>query len=227
MEVLCEIFDREDVGPNSALRIVTTKFIEFFQEGRGPGKRRGLLSQYLVNERDRDRPFAHSRGDTLHIPTAHVSRSKNTWQRCFEEVWPAAERPVRVDQIFRRQIGTGFDEAFVVERDAVVEPICIRVGSSHDEYVRNALVLGFACLIVPPRHSFQVVAALNINKLCMCEQRDVGCFFDPADQVFRHRVSQARAPDNEINALRALGEKYSGLSCGISTADHTYVFATA
>src|SRR5690348_1311732 len=121
-------------------------------------------------ERNRDGSFAHCRGDTLYIPAAHVSRSKNTGQRCFEEIWPAAERPVRVLQIFSRQIRAGLDEALAIERDTAVEPFCVRIGSGHDEDVRNALVFGFTGLVVSPRNSLQVFAALELNKLSMCEQ---------------------------------------------------------
>jgi len=118
---------------------------------------------------------------------------------------------MRVLQIFQLQIRTGLDEALVIERDAAVEPICIRVGSGHDEDVRNALVFGFTGLIIPPRDSLQVFAALKLNKLSLCEQGDVGCFFDPANHVFRHRVGQARALDEDIDVFCALGEKYRRL----------------
>jgi len=77
---------------------------------------------------------------------------------------------VRVLQIFHRQIRASLDEAVAIERDAAVEPICIRVSSSHDEHVRNALVLGSAGLVISPRDSLQVFAALELNKLSMCEQ---------------------------------------------------------
>src|ERR1700732_5314412 len=69
-------------------------------------------------ERNRDRSFANSRGNTLYIAAVHISDSKNPRQCCFQQVWPAAEGPVRVVQFLRRQIGTGLDEAFAVEHDA-------------------------------------------------------------------------------------------------------------
>ena len=126
--------------------------------------RLALFLQHLMYEGNRDRSFSDSRGDTLHITAAHVSGSKNTRKRCFQQVWSAAERPVRVVQILRRQIGAGLDEAFAIERDAAAEPICIRVRSGHNEHVPNALVLGFTGLVVSPRDSFQVVTAFEINR---------------------------------------------------------------
>src|SRR5579863_1541051 len=180
-----------------------------------------------MHERNRDRSFANSRGDTLYIAAAHISDSKNARQCCFQQVWPAAEKPVRVVQFLRAQIGAGLDEAFAIEHDAAAEPVCIRVRSSHDKYVSNALVLGFAGLIVSPRDSFQVAVAFEIDKLCMCEQGDIGGLFDTTDQVFRHRFRQAGVSDEHVNVVCALGEKYSRLSSGISAADHDYVFAAA
>src|SRR5579862_5240636 len=106
-------------------------------------------------ERNRDRSFAYGRGDTLYIAAAHISSGKNARQCCLQQVWSAAERPVRVLQFLRRQIGAGLDEAFAIEQDAAAEPVCIWVGSSHDKYVGYALILGFTGLIVSPGDSFQ------------------------------------------------------------------------
>ena len=92
-----------------------------------------------MHERNRDRCFFNSRGNTLYIAAVHISDSKNPRQCCFQQVWPAAERPVRVAQFLRRQIGTGLDEAFAVEHDAAAQSVCIRVGSGHDKHVKHSL----------------------------------------------------------------------------------------
>ncbi len=55
-----------------------------------------------MHERNRDRSFANSRGNTLYIAAAHISDSKNARHCCFQQVWPAAEGPVRVMQFLRR-----------------------------------------------------------------------------------------------------------------------------
>ena len=72
----------------------------FFQKGRGPGKRRGLLSQYLVNERDRYRPFADSRGDAFDVAATNIPGSENSGHTAFQQVGPTGERPVRAGQLF-------------------------------------------------------------------------------------------------------------------------------
>src|SRR5579864_349269 len=95
-----------------------------------------------MHERNRDRSFANSRGNTLYVAATYISDSKNTRQCCLQQVWPADERPARVVQFLDGQIGTGLDEAFAVEHDAAAQPVCSRVGSRHDKYVRNALRFG-------------------------------------------------------------------------------------
>src|SRR5579862_9031534 len=99
-------------------------------------------------ERNRDRSFAYSRGNTLYVAAPHISGSKNARQCCLQQVWPTAERPVRVEQFVGRQIGTSLDEAFAIQQDATAEPVCIRVGSGHDKHVSNGLMLGLIGLIV-------------------------------------------------------------------------------
>src|SRR5215469_12118173 len=47
------------------------------------GKRRWLLSQYLVNERDRDRPFADSRGDAFDVAATNIPGSENSGHTAF------------------------------------------------------------------------------------------------------------------------------------------------
>src|ERR1700722_5016571 len=180
-----------------------------------------------MHERNRDRSFANSRSNTLYIAAAHISDSKNARQCCLQQVWPAAGGPVSVVQFPRRQTGTSLYETFAVEHDAAAQPVCSRVGSRHDKHVSNALRFGFIGLIVSPGDPFQVVVAFKIDKLSMGEKGDVGGLFDTTDQVFRHRFRQPRGSDEDVNAVCALGEEYSRLSCGISAADHDYVLATA
>ena len=90
----------EEVHVLDAIEVFDPKSIEFFQKGRGPGKRRGLLSQYLVNERDRDRPFADSRGDAFDVAATNIPGSENSGHTAFQQVGPTGERPVRAGQLF-------------------------------------------------------------------------------------------------------------------------------
>ena len=85
-----------------------------------------------MHERNRDRSFANSRGNTLYIAAARISDSKNPRQCCFQQVWPTAEGPVRVVQFLRRQIGTGLDEGFAVEHDAAA--VALQLKSLRDSW---------------------------------------------------------------------------------------------
>src|SRR5579862_313554 len=120
-----------------------------------------------MHERNRDRSFTNSRGNTLYIAAANISHSKNARQRRLQQVWPAAEGPICIMQFVRGQIATGLDETFAVEYDAAAQPVCIRVGSGHDKNVSNGLILCFIGLIVSPGDSFYVVFAFEIGKLRM------------------------------------------------------------
>jgi len=41
-------------------------------------------------------------------------------------------------------IGTGLDEAFGVERDAAIEATSVRIGTGHDEYVADLVLLSLS-----------------------------------------------------------------------------------
>src|SRR5438046_2846645 len=60
----------------------------------------GLLSQQLVNKRDRGRPFTDRRRNAFDIACTNISRGKNTGQAGFQQVGPATEGPVRAAQLF-------------------------------------------------------------------------------------------------------------------------------
>ena len=59
-----------------------------------------LLSQQLMDERNRDRSFADRRRYAFDIACANIARGKNTGQAGFEQVGPATERPVCACQLF-------------------------------------------------------------------------------------------------------------------------------
>ena len=48
------------------------------------GKPAWLLSQQLVDKRDRDRPFADSRGDAFDIASTNIPGSENSGQAGFQ-----------------------------------------------------------------------------------------------------------------------------------------------
>lgn len=63
-------------------------------------EKRKLLSQQLVDERDRDRSFPDRRRYAFDIACTNIPRGKNTGQAGFQQVGPATERPVRAGQLF-------------------------------------------------------------------------------------------------------------------------------
>src|SRR5438270_13743924 len=91
------------------------------------------LVQHLMNEGHGNRSFADGRGYALEISTADVADREDARQARFEEVGQPDERPPRGDEIVVRQVGTGLDEAVVIERDAAVEPFRRRHGPGHHD----------------------------------------------------------------------------------------------
>ena len=64
--------------------------------------------------------FADARGHTLCRARAHVSDRKNTRTACLQ--WPS-------------WANSGRNEAFVVERDATVKPLSVRIGPDEQKQV--------------------------------------------------------------------------------------------
>src|ERR1700732_3953122 len=81
-----------------------------------------LLLKRLMDERDRDRAFAHGRRDAFDVAAAHVADRKHARKARFEKMRRPRERPVRGGEVLFRQIRPGFDEAVLVESDTAIEP---------------------------------------------------------------------------------------------------------
>src|SRR4051812_19765956 len=90
-----------------------------------------------MDECDCDRAFADCRCDSLDVAAANVPDREDTWKARLEKMRLSLERPLRGIEIFRRNIESGFDEAVVVERHAVVEPFGRRHRSRHYEHVAD------------------------------------------------------------------------------------------
>lgn len=144
-----------------------------------------------MNERDRDRPFADSRGDAFDVAATNIPGSEHSGHTAFQQAGPASERPARTGQFFRRKIGTGFNEAFVVEHDATLEPGGVGVRSCHYEHVSDVLLLGFAGFGIPPRNPFEMVDAYEADDFRMSEQADFRRLFNTANEILRRCVGEA------------------------------------
>src|SRR6267378_6855568 len=126
-----------------------------------------LVSEYLMHERNRDRAFPHCRRNALDVAASHITRRENSWEAGFEQVWPTSQRPVRSAQVFRRQVGTSLNEAFIVERDTTSEPVCVRNRPRHHKHMRNVLFFGFSGLIVSPGKTLEMIAAFESDDFCV------------------------------------------------------------
>jgi hypothetical protein len=86
--------------------------------------------------------------------------------------------------------------------------------------VSDVFLLGFAGFGIPPRDPFKMVDAYEADDFRVYEQADVRRLFNATNEIFRHCVSEARTSDKHVHVLCVLGQKYSGLARGISTANH-------
>src|SRR5262249_4506434 len=124
------------------------------------------------------------------------------------------------------KIRPGLHKSFLVERHAVLEPAGIRVRSRHHENVANRHRREFARRVAPS-HTLQALSPFERDDSGFCLELDVRCLLDPADQVARHRVGEARSSDEHVDTTLGLGKKYRRLTRGVCAPDHDDVFATA
>src|SRR6266850_2201089 len=88
-----------------------------------------------MDECDRDRAFADCGCHTLDVAAANVPDREDAWETRLEKMRLPLEGPPCGVEVLRRKIGSGLDEAVVVERHAVVEPFRRRHRSGHHEDV--------------------------------------------------------------------------------------------
>src|SRR3546814_15826273 len=74
----------------------------------------GDLSQRLMDIADHHRPFADRRGDALHRSLAHIADGVDARPARFEPAGHTIERPARLDQFERGDVGAGLHEAALV-----------------------------------------------------------------------------------------------------------------
>src|SRR5215207_5843453 len=95
-----------------------------------------------MDQVDGHRPFANSRGNSLHRGSAYITRDKDARQASLKRQWLPLECPARGSSI-THQLGTGNDETAVVTGDRLSEPVGMRVRADEDKQeVRRHLLLG-------------------------------------------------------------------------------------
>src|SRR3546814_5431597 len=77
----------------------------------------GDLSQRLMDIADHHRPFADRRGDALHRSLAHIADGVDARPARFEPAGHTIERPARLDQFERGDVGAGLHEAALVRSE--------------------------------------------------------------------------------------------------------------
>ena len=121
----------------------------------------------LVDERDRDRAFAHCRSDAFDVAPAHVTDRKHCGKARFEEMRRPHERPFRGRQFFRRQVGPRLDESVRVEHHTPPEPDGVGNRARHDEDVMDVERLDASRRAIPKADAFETVAAFERSSLPM------------------------------------------------------------
>src|ERR1700687_5221353 len=181
----------------------------------------------LVHHRNRDRSFPNRRRNTLHIARPYIPYGKHSRKTGFEQIRSTRQRPMCGRQIHRNQVYARLDASSFIERQTACKPARVRVRSHHQENVPDVAGLQVASLIVAALHVIQPVGSLQGNDLSVSVQRDCFTFFNPANQIARHRVRQAPRSDHHVDMFRCLRQKYSRLTGGIAPSNNDHLFVPA
>ena len=77
-----------------------------------------------MHKMDRDRTFANSRRNPLHVSRADVANRENCWQARLKHLRRPVKRPLsRRDWQNRIQIPPRKNEALLIERDTAAQPV--------------------------------------------------------------------------------------------------------
>src|SRR3954454_19994522 len=105
----------------------------------------------LMDRLHHDGSLPHAGGDALDRAGAHVADRVDAGLRRRERRW----------QRLAALVPPGSDEAALVQLEAAVEPLGVRLGADHDEDVADAPRLALAGVAVSPGDRAQHVAALE------------------------------------------------------------------
>jgi len=95
--------------------------------------------------------FAHSGGDPLHRPVAHVTGDEDTWDAGFEQERIAVERPARRPVPIAAQSGQvrpGQNKTMTVSLDDAGEPLRVRLRADEDKERMGAHRQSQMCVFV-------------------------------------------------------------------------------
>src|SRR3546814_5180995 len=103
----------------------------------------GDLSQRLMDIADHHRPFADRRGDALHRSLAHIADGVDARPARFEPAGHTIERPARLDQFERGDVGAGLHEAALVAHHFLGQPARIR-SEEHTSELQSLMRISYA-----------------------------------------------------------------------------------
>src|SRR3546814_7687817 len=124
----------------------------------------GDLSQRLMDIADHHRPFADRRGDALHRSLAHIADGVDARPARFEPAGHTIERPARLDQFERGDVGAGLHEAALVAHHFLGQPARIRTRAEEEEQeAAIAMPLGRS-----EEHTSELQSLMRISYAVFC-----------------------------------------------------------
>src|SRR5256884_7303959 len=121
------------------------------------------LAQGPVDELNAHRALAHRRRDALHAARPHVSDREDARPDRLQQIGSTGQRPSRLLEVIREEVGSGLDEVLVVERQASLEPGGVRVGAGHQEQVTDRARLRFPGVELAPSDPLETVGASSAS----------------------------------------------------------------
>src|SRR5260370_15963554 len=169
------------------------------------------LGQRVVDKRNRDRPFTDCRCHAFEAAAANVTHGEHARKRGFEQMGCAVERPPGSGEIFLRQVPSGLDETFRIERDTAIQPTGVGFGPRHQKYVPNILTRYRARAVAPP-HTLKMSVSLKSHDLGSRLDLDCWGLLDASNQVSRHPRRTTAGADDQMNVPRRLRPGHRGLT---------------
>ena len=138
--------------------------------------------------------FANSRCATLHRSRANVAGCKNSRKTRFKRsgtVFVFAPRWCFSD------LGTGFDESFLVPLDFRRQPLCAWASADHGKHRRRSNDSSLACFGIFQFDLFQLFSAGHFADLSVVKNLDVFTSLHPTRKIVRHLAGNVVSPNDK------------------------------
>ena len=153
--------------------------------------------------------------DELHGHRALADRGRAALSRAGADVAGGEDAgQARLEQVVGARVGAGEDEAVLVARDRVAEPLGARQRAEEEEQERERQALA-----VCQRDRLELaVVAVQRGDLAAVAHGDAVAL-ELAHEVVRHRLAQVGAAVQQRDERAAAGEPDRGLAGGVAAAD--------